>query len=412
MKFSKNITLKQKIIGIIFIGIIFTILSYLSEDNSKGTLTGGVIKRPEPGQAAVNHDIEITDDKGNVITSTSISINPRTLKADELENYFNEAEVELEEGMLGNNKKLSEVRTNLNLMTELCNGIFSVDWYTDNYSVVDYNGTVHNQELSDDETMKVRIVAMVSYEDEKREFGYDVTVMAPVRNEKEQLEAEVIKNIAKTLEETGNEETIELPDNANGMSVLYREHRKRQIPIFFVLSIAAAVLVVFNEKNKKLEAENNRIKQMTLDYSEVVSKLTLLMGAGMTVRRAWAKIVEDYLKNRNEKGERYIYEEMYETKCVIESGVAETAAYERFGRKCNTKEYLKLASLLQANVKKGTKELAFLLEQEALEAFDKRKNLAKQKGEEASTKLLVPMVIMLVIVMVIVMVPAIKGFMI
>ena len=43
-------------------------------------------------------------------------------------------------------------------------------------------------------------------------------------------------------------------------------------------------------------------------------------------------------------------------------------------------------------------------------AFEEHKEMARKKGEEGGTKLLIPMIIMLVIVMVIVMAPAMMSF--
>ena len=71
---------------------------------------------------------------------------------------------------------------------------------------------------------------------------------------------------------------------------------------------------------------------------------------------------------------------------------------------------MKLATLLQTNIKKGTKELSNLLEKEAYDAFEKRKNMARVKGEEATTRLLMPMMLMLITVMMIIMIPAIWSF--
>ena len=51
-----------------------------------------------------------------------------------------------------------------------------------------------------------------------------------------------------------------------------------------------------------------------------------------------------------------------------------------------------------------------LLEKEAVEAFEEQKNIAKQFGQQASTKLLLPMVMMLGIVIVVVTVPAFMSF--
>ena len=47
-----------------------------------------------------------------------------------------------------------------------------------------------------------------------------------------------------------------------------------------------------------------------------------------------------------------------------------------------------------------------LLEEEEWEAYEQRKAQARQSGEEASTKLLLPMGIMLVIVLAIMIIPA------
>ena len=52
------------------------------------------------------------------------------------------------------------------------------------------------------------------------------------------------------------------------------------------------------------------------------------------------------------------------------------------------------------------KDLRRLLEEEMETAFRQRKELALRKGEEASTKLLIPMFLMLGVVMVMVVAPA------
>ena len=46
------------------------------------------------------------------------------------------------------------------------------------------------------------------------------------------------------------------------------------------------------------------------------------------------------------------------------------------------------------------------MQAEVLEAFEMRKDLARVRGEEASTKLLFPMILMLLLVMVFILVPA------
>ena len=57
------------------------------------------------------------------------------------------------------------------------------------------------------------------------------------------------------------------------------------------------------------------------------------------------------------------------------------------------------------NVRKGNAQIQKILEKEKIEAYEKQKARVKIAGEEAGTKLLLPMLLMLLIVLIIIMVP-------
>lgn len=150
---------------------------------------------------------------------------------------------------------------------------------------------------------------------------------------------------------------------------------------------------------------------MALDYPKIVSQLSLYMGAGISTRKAWERMIEDYeKKNREEKECRAAYEEMCTALHEMQSGVPEALAYERFGARCHMPAYLKLGTLLSQNLRKGTKNLSELLKEEAEEAFEDRKALAKQMGEECESKLLFPMILMLLTILIMIMYPAVVSF--
>ena len=87
------------------------------------------------------------------------------------------------------------------------------------------------------------------------------------------------------------------------------------------------------------------------------------------------------------------------------NGVFQQDALDGFARRCRIPCYNKLVMLLTQNLRSGSVNLSFLLQEEALEAFEERKHLARRQGERAGTKLLLPMMLLLAIVMVIVVVP-------
>lgn len=114
-----------------------------------------------------------------------------------------------------------------------------------------------------------------------------------------------------------------------------------------------------------------------------------------------------YLKRKEAGGrEEIVYEELYQMICELDNGMGELRAYQRFSESCNLQPYRKLVSLLVLGQKIGNFKLMEQLNEEADRVFVERKNTARRLGEEAGTKMLVPMMIMLVIVMGIVIIPA------
>ena len=161
-------------------------------------------------------------------------------------------------------------------------------------------------------------------------------------------------------------------------------------------------------RQKAAEEEAARRRQLLLDYPEIVSKLMVFIGAGMTIRLAWENIVSDYETDGGPP--RCAYEEMTKTLAQLKTGASEGKAYHEFGRSCGLRQYMKLASLLEQNRRTGIANLRTLLKAEMNAAWEERKNMARRQGEEAGTRLLGPLLLMLIIVMVIVIVPALMSF--
>lgn len=98
--------------------------------------------------------------------------------------------------------------------------------------------------------------------------------------------------------------------------------------------------------------------------------------------------------------------EMLYTCRELRSGTSEGVCYEHFGRRTGLQEYIRLCTLLTQNLKKGNSTLLERLREESDRAAEERLQQGRKLGEEAGTKLLVPMVLMLAVVMAVIMVPA------
>ena len=131
----------------------------------------------------------------------------------------------------------------------------------------------------------------------------------------------------------------------------------------------------------------------------------------MTVRNIFAREAASYLKDLEKGGKkRYLSEEIVRSYRELMAGESESEVYERFGKRCGVRQYMRLSTLLVQNLKKGNAELLSLLLEESKKAFEERMDRVRKTGEEAGTKLLAPMMIMLVIVMLMIIIPAYMAF--
>lgn len=107
---------------------------------------------------------------------------------------------------------------------------------------------------------------------------------------------------------------------------------------------------------------------------------------------------------------RFAYEEMSVCFQDMKNGMNQSRAIEDFGRRCQLIPYIRFATIVTQNLKKGSAGIMTILQQDADFSFERRKEMVKQLGEQASTKLLFPMIIMLGLVMAIILIPAFMTF--
>lgn len=171
--------------------------------------------------------------------------------------------------------------------------------------------------------------------------------------------------------------------------------------LFLIVSVFGMIGMPFLvDKGLDDKIEQRRLK-IQIEFPDFINKLTLLVNAGMTISKAWEKIVVD----NNKKS--VLYDEMSYTLSEISAGKPEAVAYEEFGRRCKIKEIIKFVSVIILNLKKGGADVVPVLKVQGDECWEMRKNAAKKLGEEASTKILIPLMIMFVGIIVIVVTPAI-----
>ncbi|MCX7773109.1 MAG: type II secretion system F family protein [Clostridia bacterium] len=171
-----------------------------------------------------------------------------------------------------------------------------------------------------------------------------------------------------------------------------------------IIPAAAAGLFFLADKNLDDQYRERRFK-LEKDFPDFVSKLVLLIHAGLNVRQAIERIVSDqHAKNLP------LYQELLLVLTDIQGGSSETEAYSDFAERCKIRQITNFVSILQQNMKLGGSQMLFELKRMGTECWEMRKNMAKQLGERASSKLMLPLAIMFIAVVLICVAPVILDF--
>ena len=335
----------------------------------------------------------------------SVTVSEQEYTEEELDAVFQEASEDLEKLILGENESLNEVRDDLELISEIPETGISVSWEIDNYEVMDLQGNLISENLTDDGTL-VKLSASLLYGKRQAVHEFYAKVYPTMISRAERQMSDLKEEIARADEETAAEDHLVLPDQINGERVEWSYTADTRAFAILILGAGTAAMICVSKDQSGKEEEKRRIRQMKTDYPQIINKFNLYIGAGMTIRRAWSCIADDYEKKRERYGKRVAYEEMIYTLHEIQGGAPEGECYEKYGNRCGISRYRKFGTMLSQNLRKGSKGLTELLGREAEDAFEERKNLAKKLGEEAGTKLVIPLFLMLIIVFAIVIVPA------
>ena len=125
------------------------------------------------------------------------------------------------------------------------------------------------------------------------------------------------------------------------------------------------------------------------------------------------RLIANTYEKKKEKGQvkekRKAYEEMIIAKKKLGNGMGEITVYEEMASNIKDRTYTRFINIIIQNIKNGNKDIKNILNLEVQDALLERKQRAKKLGEEASTKLVLPLMLMLLTIMIIIMVPAFMG---
>lgn len=171
--------------------------------------------------------------------------------------------------------------------------------------------------------------------------------------------------------------------------------------VAFVAMLAVAIVAYIYYGRTLPDKIARRQDRMLSEFSEVVSKLALLVNAGMILHEAWEKV--------SASGDSDLYQEMQRSVIEMKNGVPETDAIYTFGQRCIMPEIKKFSSTLIQGITKGPAELSAMLTQQSKEVWETKQQMMRRKGERANSQLLFPMILVFIGILIMVLVPIFSG---
>ncbi len=405
--YTEKVTKELLLFSTLFI-LAFAVL--ISRFTSGKITSDGMIPRKAVGDGnyVMELDAKTNDHEYGTI---SVEIEEQLLSEEEVIKLMDELYERLLVIVPGDGKELSHIDEDLHLPSSVEGYPFSIRWESSDNLLIDTLGNVNNEELEDPEGIPVDLTVYITYKETVRPYDVKLVVYPPLRSENDTLLKSLYDRMGEVNSQTGTDEYYILPSVIDGKQIEWKEKKEPLLPLLSAVAFLAMVLAWFGPDRDMRKKSEDRKKQMMADYAEFVSKLQILLSSGSTIRGTLEKMAADYRQNCWKGGKkRYVYEELVICLRKLGDGLSESACYESFGRRCGIVCYKKLASLLIQNLRKGNEGLISALDNEVNAAFEERKACARRMGEEAQTKLMLPMIMMLGVVMILIMIPAYLSF--
>ena len=370
---------------------------------------GNALYRSPPGGTERSLVLEADSSEGKDFGEVGVKVEPREYTEAELLELYEAMLPVLEKTALNGNPDADHVTKPLYLMESLQGFPFRLKWQSGNYELLDDSGKFMRTEFPAEGSL-VMLKALVSCQSFEREYGFPVILRAEQLTEAEQEYRDFLETVKASLSADPSGEKALLPERFREYSLRWSKPAGNTGIMILGMGILIAILMGAARENHLQELVKERDKKLLCSYPDFVNKLSLYMGAGMSISSCLIRIASEN-GSASAAGEvSYLHQELKYTVNELAGGVSERDAIEGFGKRLRLPCYIKLTTLLAQNLRKGGSQLLPRLKEEAEDAFAMRKNLAREAGEQAGTKLIFPMLLMMGVVMVVIIVPAFTGF--
>lgn len=386
---------------ILCVGLILTGLLAVKAWSAVKLRNGCELPKNEAGEGNYKQDLIAVIGEEKI--PVTIEVGERKLSQKEAQEMLLAASETLDDILKADNESLSKISTDVNFADRIPGTAVEVEW-TEKLADFFYSDGTLREDFVLLESVEQKVSAILSCQEYTMEYETVLTILPRTVTQERAL----LEQIEKLSQENEEKAVMELPKEYQGSAIIWKKPLDLTFLYFGILTVGAVIVLKIGSKRDADIRKKERLEALEKDYAQIVSKFTMLLSAGLSIRNAWERIV--LLSKGKTEGTHPIYEEMRWAMRQMQQGVSELEVYERFGIRVGQVHYKKLMALFITDKKRGSINLLEVMNQEMLQAFEEQKRKTRQQGEKAGTKLLVPMMGMLAVVFMMILVPAFLTF--
>lgn len=366
------------------------------------------IERPEYGENTREERIKISAQYNDIRLKEKIhlKIPARELNGNEVERFIEEYKNELPFKILGRNLNTDNVSNDLVLPN--ADGDVQLEWRSEDPHLIDEKGRINI--LNAKEGQETSLIAFLSFKNYREEVKIPITIRLPEKKEnyKVALRRE-LRTLVKDLQQNAtDEENMILPYMLPSGVVLGWEKDKEPLLHIAFLLLLISFFLIFKSRYHRIDKDMGEEKEaIEALFPEFISRLILLLSAGLVIGSAISKIVRDYEEQKRSSvcENNPLYEALSEViRRVKETNASLSEELSLMARKSRVRQLMRFSAILTDSLEKGT-PLINKLEDERHLIWQSRKKDAEKKGRIAETKLIFPLSILLLMIVIITISP-------
>ena len=205
---------KKILIFIVVITVIVAVIRTVSAQNR-------VKQLKREGYGGGDREYSLIMEKDGRDCEVNITVNPKTPDEAELNKLFEDIYEKILTKIVGGNNSLSEVTGNLDFTYNTESGV-TIQYFLDDYSVINSFGEVNNKSLQSPEAVNISVE--LQYGDKYKTYKIPVVVLPGQITEEEQINTDLSNRING---ENTNSDYAELPEEIDGKKVKFYEKKKK-----------------------------------------------------------------------------------------------------------------------------------------------------------------------------------------